>query len=237
VTTGRAAIARVLSRWHEPAPRLIWIYAVAIGAFYGTIQTAPLLLQSRFSITEQNVGYFVMYLGGMGVIVRTVLLGRAVDRLGEPRLSRLGIFVLAAGLAATGLAHSYAVLALGLTLMPIGTAFLFPCVTGMLSRVVPSTERGLYMGVQHTFGGVSRVVFPIAAGVMMDHFDVGVPFWIAAILVLLTYPVALAVGTPAGGEPAKALEAREVVTPDITGEYQVEPGIEGGRSRPEPAGS
>lgn len=237
VTTGRAAIARVLSRWHEPAPRLIWIYAVAIGGFYGTIQTAPLLLQSRFSITEQNVGYFVMYLGGMGVIVRTVLLGRAVDRLGEPRLSRLGILVLAAGLAATGFAHTYAVLALGLTLMPIGTAFLFPCVTGMLSRVVPSTERGLYMGVQHTFGGVSRVIFPIAAGVMMDHFDVGVPFWIAGILVLLTYPVALAVGTPAGGEPAKAVEAREVVTPDITGEYQVEPGIEGGRSRPEAAGS
>src|SRR4029077_11417471 len=32
-TTGRAAIAQVLSHWHEPAPRLIWIYAVAIGAF------------------------------------------------------------------------------------------------------------------------------------------------------------------------------------------------------------
>ena len=65
-TTGRAAIAQVLSHWHEPAPRLIWIYAVAIGAFYGTIQTVPLLLKARLGITEQNVGFFVMYLGGMG---------------------------------------------------------------------------------------------------------------------------------------------------------------------------
>ena len=39
--------------------------------------------------------------------------------------------------------------------MPLGTAFVFPCVTATLSRVVPGRHRGLYMGVQHTFGGVS----------------------------------------------------------------------------------
>ena len=65
-TTGIVAIRRVLSHWHEPAPRLIWIYTVGIGAFYGTIQTVPLLLANRLGVTEQNIGYFVMYLGGHG---------------------------------------------------------------------------------------------------------------------------------------------------------------------------
>src|SRR5512134_1410418 len=102
---GQAAIVRVLRRWDEPASRLIWIYAVGIGAFYGIIQTVPLLLAARFSVTEHTVGYFIMYLGGMGVIVRALVLGRAVDRLGEPRLARAGILLLAAGLAATGLAR------------------------------------------------------------------------------------------------------------------------------------
>jgi hypothetical protein len=55
-TTGRAAIAQVLSHWHEPAPRLIWIYAVAIGAFYGTIQTVPLLLKARLGINRAERG-------------------------------------------------------------------------------------------------------------------------------------------------------------------------------------
>ena len=50
-------------------------------------------------------GYFVMYLGGMGVVVRALVLGRAVDQLGEARLARLGIVILAAGLVATGLAQ------------------------------------------------------------------------------------------------------------------------------------
>lgn len=223
-TTSRAAIARVFARWDEPASRLIWIYAIGIGAFYGTIQTVPLLLSERFGVTPQNVGYFVMYLGGMGVIARALLLGRVVDRLGEARLSRLGIVLLAAGLAATGLAREGVVLAAGFTLMPLGTAFLFPCVTGLLSRVVSARQRGLYMGVQHTFGGVSRVVFPVAAGLLIDRFGVGVPFWIAALLVLVVLPLTRAPAEAAGGADAEPAAARSIAAADITGEIRVEPG-------------
>ncbi|MGH6885033.1 MAG: MFS transporter, partial [Geminicoccales bacterium] len=115
--TSRQAVTRVLTHWSEPASRLIWIYAIGIGAFYGTIQIAALLLRERLGVTEQNVGYFVMYLGGMGVIVRTLVLGRLVDALGEPRLARLGIVLLAAGLIATGLAHGPLLLFVGFTLM------------------------------------------------------------------------------------------------------------------------
>jgi MFS family permease len=227
-TTGRAAIAAVLFRWGEPAPRLIWIYTVAIGAFYGTIQIVPLLLSSRFGITEHNVGYFVMFLGGMGVVVRSLILGPAVDRLGEARLSRVGLIVLAAGLALTGLARGWTALALGFVLMPVGTAFIFPCVTGLLSRVVPGAERGLYMGVQHTFGGVSRVVFPIAAGMLMDQFGAGVPFWVAALLVLSTLPLTAAMQsylTPAQPPPIVE-EIQEISSADITAELPTAPRTE-----------
>ncbi len=127
-TSTRQAIGRVVSHWREPASRLIWIYTVGIGAFYGTIQVVPLLLMNRLGVTERNIGYFIMYLGGMGVVVRSLLLGHAVDLLGEARLSRLGLVLLAAGLGCTGLASHGVILFLGFTLMPLGTAFLFPCV-------------------------------------------------------------------------------------------------------------
>jgi multidrug resistance protein len=220
-TTGRAATLRVLTNWREPAPRLIWIYTIAIGAFYGTIQTAPLLLSRRFGVTEHNIGYFVMYLGGMGVLVRSLVLGRMVDWLGEARLSRLGVVLLALGLAAAGVATGYGMLAVGFTLMPIGTAFLFPCVTGLLTRVVPSNERGLYMGVQHSYGGVSRVAFPIAAGFLMDHAGVGVPFWVSGLLVLVTLPLTWAlVGYAVGGEQTTG-ERLAAAVAEITNEFPV----------------
>ncbi len=201
-TTGSAAIRRVVQRWGEPASRLIWIYAIAIGAFYGTGPTMPLLLQARLGITEHTVGYFFMYFGFMGVVARAGLLGWVHDRLGDARLARLGIVLLAAGLTLLALAHNYPVLIVSMTLMPLGTAFLFPCVTGLLSQVVPGADRGLYMSVQQTFGGVSRVVFPVAAGFLMDQLGHGVPFAVAAALVLLTLPLTGAMGSYATHSPA-----------------------------------
>jgi multidrug resistance protein len=182
-TSGSVALRRVVSHPSEPASRLIWIYAIAIGAFYGTGPTMPLLLQARLGVTEHTIGYFFMYFGAMGVIARAGLLGFALGWLGEARLSRLGIVLLATGLCMLGLAH------VSMTLMPLGTAFLFPCVTGLLSQVVPGADRGLYMGVQQTFGGVSRVAFPVAAGFVMDRFGYGTPFLIAAVMVLTTLPL------------------------------------------------
>ena len=200
-TSGRVALRRVVSRPGEPASRLIWIYAIAIGAFYGTGPTMPLLLSARLGITEHGIGYFFMYFGAMGVIARAGLLGWALDRLGEARLARLGIVLLASGLALLSAAHGYPVLLVSMTLMPLGTAFLFPCVTGLLSQVVTSGDRGLYMGVQQTFGGVSRVAFPVAAGFAMDAYGYGTPFLAAAAMVLVTLPLT---GAMAGYAPAKA---------------------------------
>jgi MFS family permease len=71
---------------------------------------------------------------------------------------------------------------LAVALLPLGTAFTFPCVTALLSRVIPSSERGLYMGVQQTFGGTARVLFPIAAGFAFDRYP-GLPFIVSASLV------------------------------------------------------
>ncbi len=193
--TGRDAIRGVAYRWKEPASRLIWIYAIAIGAFYGTGPIFPLLLKDRLGVTEHTIGYIFMYFGGMGVVVRAGILGRMVDRIGEARLSRIGIGFLATGLALFALARSWPAVVVAITLMPMGTAFLFPCVTGLLSQVVSSANRGLYMGVQQTYGGVSRVAFPVAAGWVMDHLGRGVPFGVAAVLVLFTLPLTGAMHT------------------------------------------
>lgn len=180
------ALAEVVTHPNLPASRLIWIYAIGIGAFYGTTPMLPLVLAERLAVNDQNVGYFIMYLGGMGVIVRTGILGRLIERIGEPRVARLGLVLLAAGLASVAMIRSYPTMLIALTLMPMGTAFVFPCTTAMLSRVVPSRQRGLYMGVQHTFGGVSRVAFPLIAGYAMDVFGKGVPFVFAGAMVLAT---------------------------------------------------
>jgi multidrug resistance protein len=182
----REAVWEVFRHGAAPASRLIWIYAIAIGAFQGMTAVLALFLAFRFGVTEQTIGYFFLYIGVISVFARAVVLGPAVDRLGEARLSRIGTLMLAAGLAAVPFTYNFVPLAVAVALMPFGTAFTFPCLTALLSRVIQRHERGLYMGVQHTFGGAARVVGPLAAGWAYDHLGVGVPFWAAAALVLGT---------------------------------------------------
>ncbi|GAB1342670.1 MFS transporter [Gemmatimonas sp.] len=182
----REAVLRVVSHPSEPASRLILIYALAIGAFQGTTAILALFLADRFGVDESTIGYFFMYIGVLSVVVRALMLGRLVDAVGEPRLSRVGLLLLAGGLVGLSFAPNLPLLALSVGMLPLGTAFTFPCVTAMLSRVVSSAERGLYMGVQQTFGGITRVAFPVILGIAFDTFGKQSPFWISASVVLAT---------------------------------------------------
>src|SRR5439155_13883937 len=101
----RDAVLHVITHSNEPAPRLIWIYAIAIGAFQGVTAILALFLAARFGVTERTIGFFFMYIGVIAVVSRAVILGWAVDRFGEARLSRFGSMLLAIGLAALPFMH------------------------------------------------------------------------------------------------------------------------------------
>jgi multidrug resistance protein len=201
----REAILHVITHSNEAASRLIWIYAIAMGAFSGVSAILALFLADRFGVTQKTIGFFFMYIGAIAVLTRFFVLGWAVDRFGEARLSRFGSTLLAIGLASLPFMHRitdpaalaqrfggvpiaivalipYLPLALAVALIPLGTAFTFPCVTALLSRVIPSSERGMYMGVQQTFGGAARVLFPAIAGWAFDR-SLHLPFLVCAALV------------------------------------------------------
>lgn len=186
------ALRRVLTHWGDPASRLIWIYGLTMGAFQGMTTILALFLAYKFGVTERTIGFFFTYVGAISFVTRAVFLGTLVDWLGELTLSRYGMLLLALGLAGMAISPNIPVLAVFVALVPLGTAFTFPCVTGLLSRVVSPHERGLYMGVQQTFGGVGRVVGPIYAGWAFDHLGHGVPFYTAAAIVLST--ISLGIG-------------------------------------------
>jgi predicted MFS family arabinose efflux permease len=202
----REALLRVISHAKEPGPRLIWIYAIAMGSFSAVTAILPLFLADQFGIGEKKVWIFFTYIGIISVITRAGILGWAVAKYGEARLARIGLVLLAAGLASYPFVHNYVLLALGIALVPLGTAFTFPCVTSLLSKVIPSNERGLYMGVQQTYGGLSRVIIPLWAGFSYDHFGRAVPFLTSATLVLCSLFLVLGVDDGRNTKPAPVVE-------------------------------
>jgi MFS family permease len=201
----REAIWRIISHSGEPSSRLIWIYAIAIGAFQGSFSVLALFLNVRFQVTEQTIGYFFMYVGSISVFARVLLLGRMVDWLGEAKLSRLGLLLLASGVVGMPLSRNLPILAVAVALIPLGTAFTFPCVTALLSRVTAPRERGLYMGMQQTYGGVARIIAPLFFGWSFDHLGASSPYYFSSVFIFATIFLGFGLDQFAGKEKAPAI--------------------------------
>lgn len=173
-------------------PRLVWIYAVGMLAFASLTSIMALYLGARFGITEKNIGYFFLYVGGLSVVIRTLFLGPVVDRTGETWAMRLGTLAMIVGLALFPLAPSIPILLLVIPLVPIGTALLFPTTTSLISSSADVAETGTIMGVAQTFGGISRVIAPLMATAAFE-VRIGFPFVLGAATMAVVMLIAFQV--------------------------------------------
>jgi MFS family permease len=197
----RHAVVDVFRHPGAPAHRMIWIYAGGMMAFMAVNGILALYLGERFGVTKNSIGLFYVYFGVLGVLMRAVILGPAVNAWGEVRVLQLGALSLLLGQLLLPTASSLLVLALLIPLMPIGTAMLFPATTSQVSRYASRGYVGEMLGVQQAFGGVAQMIGPIWAGVVFQHLGVQWPFWLAAVLMAGAVAVTLSVPRPTPRAP------------------------------------
>lgn len=178
-------------------PRLIWIYAVGMLAFSSLTSVLALFLEAEFGVDKRTIGFFFAYTGGLSLIMRSLLLGPIVDRVGEVWTMRAGTIVLVLGFLLYPVPQSIWTLALVIPFVPIGTALLFPSTTSLMSRSSDRAEYGTIMGVAQTFGGMSRVVAPILATAAFQEFGHSSPFLLGAGVVAVVGLLAFRVTAPA----------------------------------------
>ena len=170
----------------RPVARLLWIYGVGMLAFSSLTAVLPLYLNAEFHVTERTFGYFLTYFGVLSIIMRVILLGPIVERVGELWTMRLGCLSLVVGCAAYPLVSDLRVLAaVVMPLVPIGTALLFPSTTSLLSGRTARNELGTVMGVAQTFAGLARVAAPLMATAAFQSLGHPAPFFIAGGIVAL----------------------------------------------------
>lgn len=212
----RRSLYEVLAKPAQPAHTLIWVYASGMLAFMASSSIISLYLSDQFGVDERSIGWFYTVIGFVSVIMRGLILGVLVRRFGEVRVLRLGILVLATGLVlgpfvrgswTAPIPGEWAFL-LVMLFIPTGTALLFPSVTSLISRYAERGEVGQIHGVQQAFGGTSRMLAPVLAGVSYELCPPAtgslcggaLPFWLAAVVLLLTGLVSLRIAP--GGEKA-----------------------------------
>lgn len=186
----KQALWEIVERPSAPAHRVIWIYVVGMLALNVVIGVMALYFKDVYLVTEQTIGYFFTIFGVVGVLMRVWLVGWFNQRYGEIRTMQVGTVSLFLGLALMPLPAALlppgvaiVVFILFLTLVPVGTALLFPASTSLVSQRVPRHELGLVMGAQQMLRGIMSIVGPVGATLVFDKLGHGVPFIIAALVV------------------------------------------------------
>lgn len=179
---------RVLSDPTRPVSLLIWIYALAMLAFNALPPVFSLYLHDRFGITADQIGYFFMVFGAIGVLMRTAPVGWFNARLGEVRTMQVGTLLLFAGFVLVPLAPTLPLFVVAQILLPLGTALLFPANSALVSHRAHHDEIGLTLGVQQTYRGVAAILGPLYAGGAYELLGQHVPFYISAgIMIPVAY--------------------------------------------------
>lgn len=209
--TTRKAMSEVLRHPAGPVGAPVWIYSMGMMAFMAMNGVLALYLERRFGIDETTIGWFYVFVGGVSLVMRTVVLGPTVRRFGEVRTLRLGTLAIALGLATAPLAGDFLQLGLAILLVPVGTALLFPATTSLVSHRSPDEQTGLYLGVQQSFGGFARMIGPLWAGAAFQQLGIAIPFYIAAGLMVGVRLFASVVSEEPEEEPAPPADVEPVL--------------------------
>ena len=180
------AVGRVAVQPLRPLNLLIWIYAAGQVGMAGMTAIIGLYLGRRFGVDESNIGLFFFYLGGLSIVFRVLVLGRAVRRWGEVAVLRAGAVSFGVGLVAIPFATGLWTLGAAIFLVPLGTSLLFPCTTSQVSKRAPgSGVVGQVLGVQQACGNASKIAAPLVAAYLFQEASPEVPFVaIGAILLV-----------------------------------------------------
>jgi multidrug resistance protein len=192
VRSVKQALYEIVTHPQRPVHRVIWIYVVGMLALNIVIGVLALYLKDTFAVTEQTIGFFFPIFGAAGVLMRVFIVGWANARFGEVRTMQFGTILLGLGLLMMPLPGLFlpAMAALplfvvALVLVPVGTALLFPASTSLVSQRTDKHELGLVMGAQQTFRGITAIVGPVGATLAFDTLGHGVPFLVAAAIVMV----------------------------------------------------
>jgi len=195
---GEAATLRgwVRAMTSFPLSLLLGVYFLAISSFTAMTSVLALYAERAFGLDPAGMGVVFTLSGGVTVVVRGVLLGWLVRRLGEPRTVRLGAAALSLAILLVSLIPNPWLLGLAVPLYAAGAGTLFPVLASLVSRATDAHSQGSILGGSQLVGGLGRVLGPLWAGLLFQHLWIEAPFQVGALLVAIAFALAFRIPAP-----------------------------------------
>ena len=140
----------------------------------------------------KQAGLYMFAIGLLSAIIQGGFIRRLVPRFGETKLIVAGPFLLGLGFVIVGVAPVWVLVIAGCAVMPMGFGVNNPSLQGLLSRAVDPANQGAFLGLNQSLGSLARVVGPLFAGGIFDHFGPATPFFASAGLLAVATLIAIA---------------------------------------------
>lgn len=130
------------------------------------------LMYQDHAFGAKEVSYLYAYLGLLGIVVRSTVINRLIDRYGERTTSRIGFAAQGIGFLAYAWVHTIPGALIAATIGSLGSGVIRPTVASLMSKVVPHQEQGLLFGVSQSIASIATVVAPLLAGYLLGNQSV-----------------------------------------------------------------
>jgi multidrug resistance protein len=187
LTVFRRALAR------PQMPLVLLVFFLVITSFSSFESMFALYGERRFGFTTVSIGYMFAWVGIVLATVQGGLVGLVVPRLGETRVVRIALLLIAAGLFAVPLSPTVPVLSAAVGLLAVGLGFNSPSMLATISKLADPRDQGSTLGLSQSLGSLARIVGPMWGGWVFDTFGMRVPFFSASGMMLVAWMVSLVV--------------------------------------------
>jgi len=112
--------------------------------------------------------------------------GALSDRTGRKPLIVWGMWIQAAGIGVTTLAHAFAGFVVGAVLLGIGTAMVYPTLLAAIGDVAHPSWRASAVGVYRLWRDLGYAIGAVLAGITADAFGLAAAMWVIAALTFVS---------------------------------------------------
>lgn len=177
-----------LRRW-----LLIFFFNSLPFALYVTM--FALFAKTRLNFKAEQTGYFLGFVGFLGIIWQGGVIGRVVAKLGDYRTLVLGLSLSAVGMYYIAFVDFWWKLGFVAFFFSLGHGLARPSLTSLLTQAAPAQRRGGVLGAATALESFSRIIAPLTGGWIIEMHPSWLG-WLGGVLFTLATLLALSATAP-----------------------------------------
>ncbi|MBI1908774.1 MAG: MFS transporter [Deltaproteobacteria bacterium] len=159
--------------------RMCLIYFIFTLSITQLESTFAFFMMDRFAYSAKQVGWLLALMALVMIAVQGGLIRRLTHRFGEQKLLLVGTSILAIAFLLIPSAPSILLLIIPLLFASLGRGISQPSLLSLVSKKALPQVRGAVMGTFQASTSLGRVIGPVFAGLLYDHWHSS-PYYLAA---------------------------------------------------------